>query len=419
MSFYEYLRKLYIKELYLILGLSIPLAILLAVKLENLWLGSAVIIGCIPTLAELYLLNRKKNITTHKSLVLPRALHFLAYYIIIMSISFVYTPFRFEYLLFIPLGISATAFHPFFGRKLKDVLFAFGLISAIGLFIYEYTTENFTTPLGIENYIMIGYVFMLTVIFIYQANVTNERSKSQHKKDKQDLKHQLAELNKVTKERDELTYKLISDFSRTVVDMDADFELIYKRSDDSITQKMALNGRKNAQQLSHFIDDYTKGRKAAIPAMMVRHVDINDLIVQELNNHYDQLDHHGIHLSFEPYAGDLFYSDKEKIKIIVRNLIQNAIDYADVNKSANALNVRVKAKHNALELIISDNGIGMEKETIPHIFKLFYTTKPNAEGTGLYAVKKAADTLGASINVKSKKGNGTTIKATIPSLLQS
>lgn len=418
MSFYEYLRKLYIKELYLILGLSVPLSAFLFLQLENHFLGAAVITACLPTLLELYLLKREKNISDYKSLVLPRTIHFIAYYLIIITISLTYSPFRFEYLLFLPLGLSATAFHPFFGRKLKDILFYFGLASAIGLFFFEFNTENFTAPLGIENYMMVGYVFMLTAIFVYHANVTNERSKSQHKKDKLDLKKQLDELTKLTNERDELTYKLISDFSRTVADMDADFELIHKRCDDSITRKMAVNGRKNAQQLSYFIDNYTNGRKAAYQAMMIRHVDLNDLIVQELNTHYDKMGERGINLSFEPYAGDLFYSDKEQIKTIVQNLIQNAIDYADISKSTNELNIRIKARRDSVELYVIDNGVGIPKERIPHIFKIFYTSKTKADGTGLYAVKKAADIIGGELNVRSVVGKGTVVRATIPSMRQ-
>ena len=419
MSFYEYLRRLYIKELYLILIISIPLSIFLYFQLENSWLASAVIIGCVPTLVELYYLNREKNIKTHKPLVLPRTIHFISYYLIIMGLAIVYAPFRFEYLLFIPLGISATAFHPFFGKKLKNILFYFGLISAIGLFIFEFSSENFTDPLGLQNYIMIGYVFMLTAIFVFQANVVNERSKSQHKKDKKALELKLAELSHLTEEKDELTFKLIADFNRTVADMGADFELIKNKNNDTEIRKIAINGRKSAQNLSHFIDEYTLGRKQAFPTMNIKHVDLNELIVSELDLHYDLIQKHGIDMRFDPYLGDLFFSDKERIKTIVRNLIKNAIDFADATKSDNLLTVRVKAKHNAVELAIIDNGVGISENSTPHIFKMFYTTKSKSDGIGLFAAKKAAEIIGAEISITSKQAKGTTAKALIPNMHRS
>lgn len=416
MSFCEYLRRLYIKELYLILGLSIPLSIFLCLQLKNHWLGTAVIVGCIPAAIELLLLYRKKNITTHNSLVIPRTLHFIAYYIIIMSVSLVYTPFRFEYLLFVPLGISATAFHPFFGKKLKDILFAFGLVSALGLFAFEFTTENFIAPLGIENYTMIGYVFLLTAIFIYQANVTNERSKVQHKQDKTSLEKQLAVLKELTAERDQITYKLISDFRRTIIDMDADFELIEKKTDDLKTIRITHNGRKNAKLLSQFIDNYTQGRIEAYQAMSIEHVDLNRLIVTELNRHHELLQAHNIDLDYVPYEGDLFFSDEKRIKTIIQNLIQNAVDYSDATKENSKLHVSVRAKSNAIELLVSDNGVGVKNENLPHIFKIFYTTKKASEGKGLYVVKKAIEAVGADIKIKSTWGKGTTVRASIPNM---
>jgi len=416
MSFYEYLRRLYIKELYLILFLSIPLSAFLCLGLENHWLGSAVIIGCIPTLVELYLLNREKNITDYKSLIVPRTIHFISYYLIIMGVSLMYTPFRFEFLLFIPLGISATAFHPFFGKKLTNVLFYFGLASAIGIFLFEFSTENFADPLGIENYTLVGYVFMLTAIFVYHANATNERSKIQHKNDKQDLESQLQELNRLTEERDELTFKLISDFNRTIVDMDADYELIQKLSSDSAIDKISKNGRKNAQLLATFVDHYISGRKAGYGAMQISHVDVNDIIISELNSHYDKLKTKGIELSFEPYTGDLFYSDKEKIKTIVHNLVQNALDFSDISKDSKHLKVKVKAKENLIELSIKDNGIGISENNLRRVFRIFYSTKKESIGTGLYEAKKAADAIGASIRVCSILGEGTSMKTSIPNM---
>lgn len=416
MSYYEYLRRLYIKELYLITFLSVPISIYLCTILQNHWLGTAILVGLIPTSIELYLLNRKKDIQSYKTLVLPRAIHFIGYYSIIMAVSLTYEPFRFEYLLFIPLGISATAFHPFFGKKLTNILFIFGLLSAVGLFLYEFSDENFILPLGIQDYIMVGYVFLLTAIFIYYAHVINERSKHQHKEDKAVLKKQLEELTKLTNERDELTFKLISDFSRTVADMDADFELIQKKSEGQEIRKMTRNGRKNALQLSRFIDDYTTGRKASYQAMMVRHVDLNELIVQELNTKYDTMQKQGINLSFEPYEGDLFYSDRQRIQTILHNLIQNAIEFADINKKDKGINIRVRAKQNAIELLVSDNGVGIEKENVPHIFKMFYSSKPSSTGSGLFAVAQAADAISAEINVKSQKAKGTVVKTTIPNM---
>jgi signal transduction histidine kinase len=73
---------------------------------------------------------------------------------------------------------------------------------------------------------------------------------------------------------------------------------------------------------------------------------------------------------------------------------------------------------NWIQLSISDNGIGIPENTLPHIFDPFYTTKPVGKGTGLglaqvYGIVKQH---GGSIDVQSALGGGTTFRLFFPEL---
>jgi PAS domain S-box-containing protein len=73
---------------------------------------------------------------------------------------------------------------------------------------------------------------------------------------------------------------------------------------------------------------------------------------------------------------------------------------------------------NWIRLSISDNGIGIQENTLPHIFDPFYTTKPVGKGTGLglaqvYGIVKQH---GGSIDVQSALGEGTTFRLYFPEL---
>ncbi|MGK7389351.1 MAG: ATP-binding protein [Candidatus Cyclobacteriaceae bacterium M2_1C_046] len=110
------------------------------------------------------------------------------------------------------------------------------------------------------------------------------------------------------------------------------------------------------------------------------------------------------------------FTDKERLKVIVSNLISNAIKYQDVKK-ASALKIESGSQGNADYIIFSDNGIGIEKDHLDKIFNMFYRASDTSRGSGLglYIVKEIADKLHAGIEVASIFGEGTTFKVKLPS----
>lgn len=120
------------------------------------------------------------------------------------------------------------------------------------------------------------------------------------------------------------------------------------------------------------------------------------------------------------FSSDLptLYSDRGKLKHIVENLINNAVKFTEVGT------VTVSAKYLAdekmMEFKIADTGIGISKEQLPIIFDRFHqgdssgTRAYGGMGLGLYIVKKYADLLGATIQVESKPGQGSTFVLHVP-----
>jgi len=99
------------------------------------------------------------------------------------------------------------------------------------------------------------------------------------------------------------------------------------------------------------------------------------------------------------------------------NLISNAVRYTPNNGT---VSVSIKAIPPDVVLTVSDTGIGIPEDALPHIFNDFYRA-PNARkhtssGTGLgMAITKAiVEMHGGSISVESKAGAGTTITVRLP-----
>ena len=68
---------------------------------------------------------------------------------------------------------------------------------------------------------------------------------------------------------------------------------------------------------------------------------------------------------------------------IITNLIRNSLQHAFPTKQAGELSIEVRPSETALELIYSDNGVGMPPEVLAKIFDPFFTTKRGQGGTGL------------------------------------
>lgn len=120
-----------------------------------------------------------------------------------------------------------------------------------------------------------------------------------------------------------------------------------------------------------------------------------------------------------PYA----YGDQTKLREVFINLISNAYKYTNPGGSVNIRVDEIPCDRNGymlLQTTIEDTGIGMSEEYLPHLFEEFTreknTTDSKVEGTGLGMpiVKRLVELMDGTIDVKSKKGEGTTFVVTIP-----
>lgn len=109
-------------------------------------------------------------------------------------------------------------------------------------------------------------------------------------------------------------------------------------------------------------------------------------------------------------------TDKEKLKEILINLIDNAIKYTEKGK----IIVNAQKQNNFIKFSVSDTGIGIPKEAYKKLFTRFYqvesplTRKVGGSGLGLSICKELVEALGGKIWFKSKVGKGTTFYFALP-----
>ena len=109
--------------------------------------------------------------------------------------------------------------------------------------------------------------------------------------------------------------------------------------------------------------------------------------------------------------------DPDNIETILSNLTENAMKYSTDNKNISYV---VQASHKYMALHVSDTGVGIARKHLKNIFKKFYrvedslNAKTKGHGLGLSIVQSLAEMNGATVDVKSEVGKGTTFTLRFP-----
>jgi two-component system NtrC family sensor kinase len=144
-------------------------------------------------------------------------------------------------------------------------------------------------------------------------------------------------------------------------------------------------------------------------------IDINDAIQEVIGFLEKEIQYRNIQLEMNLQKNlPNITTDKGQLQQVFLNIINNAIDAL---KERGSINVSSYIKDNQfVRVAIKDNGVGIPKENLKHIFEPFYSTKEKGKGTGLglsisYGIMQK---LGGTIIVESEVNKGTTFIVEVP-----
>ena len=109
-------------------------------------------------------------------------------------------------------------------------------------------------------------------------------------------------------------------------------------------------------------------------------------------------------------------SDRLRWRMIFINVLTNAIRFQDPAKSQATLDIAVQDKGDGWTFSFSDNGLGMNRQTVQQATEQFYRANRQGDGAGLglHIVKQAAEALGGSLQLQSQPGIGTSVVVSVP-----
>jgi signal transduction histidine kinase len=134
---------------------------------------------------------------------------------------------------------------------------------------------------------------------------------------------------------------------------------------------------------------------------------------------YFDMDEKGISLTLDPakQASYMVAADREKLKRVILNVLENAVKYMD--QPQGLITIRLTEQEDWVLVQIQDNGHGIPAESLPHIFERFYRADPSrssnsgGSGLGLAIVKQIIEGHGGEIRATSEIGVGTSIYFTL------
>jgi two-component system phosphate regulon sensor histidine kinase PhoR len=112
-----------------------------------------------------------------------------------------------------------------------------------------------------------------------------------------------------------------------------------------------------------------------------------------------------------PVEATMVYGDKDRLRLAVGNIIDNAIKYSPQGAT---ITVSLISHRDGVTISVSDNGPGIETEHLPRIFERFYRVDKarsrdvGGTGLGLAIVKHIVEAHGSKVGVQSDLGRGTT-----------
>ncbi len=293
-----------------------------------------------------------------------------------------------------------------------------------GLFYYiEYTFPDLIERHDRTLFYTDSYISLILVGFVcvIMVNFQNRLFREENKKAKKETER-AEELN-VSQNR---FFSSMSHEIRTPINSILGLNELILREPDASEEvtKDALGIQGAGKMLLALINDILDFSKIKAGGMDIIPVDyqVGNMMSEIVNMLWLRAQDKGLkfNVSIDPAVPSILYGDEVRIKQILINLLNNAVKYtAEGSIGLHIESDIIDENTVSLRISVSDTGMGIKKDSIPHLFDMFRRVDEDKnrhiEGTGLglSIVKQLVDMMEGSITVDSVYGEGSTFTVTI------
>ena len=265
------------------------------------------------------------------------------------------------------------------------------------------------------GYLLAWFATILIIIYIITKMTEYKRNEAKNKK-----------LYQMAKEREQLKTDFIANMShelRTPLNIITSASMLLEmksNKEETVSSEYILDKLSHINQSSNRLRrlinnliDISKFDSGFIECKC-KNENIVYVVEDIVHEVVDYAKEKNIELIFDTEEEEIIsFIDKEKIERVILNLLSNAIKFTNENGK---IEVYMKSDDNFIYITIKDNGIGISKEKIDHIFQRFYQVDnllsrgSEGSGIGLCIVDEIIRMHGGKINIESEINKGTTFE---------
>ncbi len=228
------------------------------------------------------------------------------------------------------------------------------------------------------------------------------------------IEERTAELKQAYKELDTFFYRSSHDFRRPLTTFMGLAEVAKITVKDTVALELFNKVNETAHNLDKMLMKLQSISDLGVQESLYKEIIIHEFFQQKLDTFNSELLQKNIKIKVEVDQKLSFQSYPALVKIILVNLIENAIAFRGFHEPFILL--KAYQKDNCIVVEVIDNGQGIEPDLTSRVFDMYYRGSEHSKGNGLglYIVKKAADKLKATINLESEVGKGSKISIFFP-----
>lgn len=284
-------------------------------------------------------------------------------------------------------------------------------------------------PFWQQPWFLIVIIFLVIIIFWFSfsiaARINQQRRIYLEKLVEQrtaELQRANEELKTRNSELDRFVYSASHDLSAPLKSLLGLINIAQMENPSTTHSSYLKMMEMSVKRMENFIKDVIHYSRNARVAVSYQLIDFKKLIGTIISDHQYSTNFGSIDFRVTINVTNQLVSDEMRLKIILNNLVSNAIKFQIMRNGRQPyIHIDVNEHPEHFSIKVSDNGQGIPPQMVEKVFDMFFRATDSVQGSGLglYILKESVYKLDGKVEVSSSLGEGTIFTVSIPKISES